>query len=217
MNDADLRSRLSALRPPALSEPAVARARFRASLAHAAARATPPAPVAHRDAPRPHPSALFRQLVSALALPVLAALLLLPLFRHTSSPSPHPAATIASASRQLLAELEALFPGQLEAVVERNGAIQLELADAPTVPAPADQAVLVEFIRGAQRLRVLAYSGRLVRLRLDRDELQFSPLLTGTGQVLLAGDDFAWSSSTPASPEALAGWQITARPLAAVL
>jgi len=213
MNDADLRSRLSALRPPALSEPAVARARFRASLAHAAARATPPAPVAHRDAPRPHPSAL-RRFVSALALPALAALLLSPIIRDTPEPR-IPSALVAS--HQLLSELEALFPGQLEAVVEKDGAIQLELAEAPTAPAPADQAVLVEFTRGTQHLRVLAYSGRSVRLRLDRGELEFSPLLTGTGQVLLAGDDFAWSPSTPASPEALAGWQITARPLAAVL
>lgn len=209
MTDADLRSRLATLRSPAPTEPAAARALFRAQIAQAVApQAANAAPAdasftsARRFAPGP-----------ALLAPLLAVLLLLPLFRAgPATPAPPPVARLDLA---LLDELEQLFPGQLDAVVERDGALQLELAARPASSTPPnDQAVLLELTRGERRLRVLAYSGRPVRLRLEHDELHFSPLLTGSGQVMLTGDDFAWSPAAGAPPRALAGWRIHAQALA---
>lgn len=216
MTDADLRSRLADLRPPAPTAPAASRALFRAQLAHAhATRATPDSTA--ENLPLAPASRLRRFLpsLSLLAPAALAILLLLPIFR--AAPAPR-AKNAAAADLAVLAQLQQLFPGQLDAIIDRDGTLQLELSDKPAqVAPPADQALLLELTRGARRLRVLAYSGRPVRLRLDHHELRFSPLLTGSGQVMLAGDDFAWSPSADTPPRALAGWQIHAHPLGAVL
>lgn len=208
MTDHDLPSALAALRPPAPSEAAAARALFRAGLALASSRPTPASP---DSAPRSPFRRLFPALSASLPL-VLSLLLLLPLFR--AAPAPRQGTPPTSDSAELLAQLQYLFPGQLDAVIERDGGLKLELSAEPSpAAAPADQALVLELRRGARHLRVLAYSGRPVRLRLDRAELHFLPLLTGDGEVMLSGDDFAWTPSAPA-PGALDGWQITARPLA---
>lgn len=219
MTDHELPPALAALRPPAPSQPAAARALFRATIALGHAAATRHnASSSDEQQPARATSSPFRFLLfsPSLALPALAALLLLPLLL------PAPAARSVTASSadsafELLAQLEQLFPGQLDAVIDREGVLQLELsAVASSATPPADQALLLELTRGQRRLRIVAYSGRSLRVRLDHHELRFSALLTGAGQVLLAGDDFAWTPSS-ATPRALAGWQITARPLAAVL
>ncbi len=202
MPDPDLRATLSALRPPAPSETARARALHRATLALAA-----PAAVAERRS----------RFVPSSALPIFATLascLLLALGIWSTPPSVAPSA-IASAdsSRQLLAELHALFPGQLNAVIDRDGTLKLDLAASSSLPPAAeDQAVVVELNRAGFRLRILAYSGRPVHLELDGVPFRLDPLLTSDGDVLLAGDTFVWSSAEPAA-DALDGWHIAARPL----
>lgn len=216
MPDHDLPAALAALRPPAPDEAARARALFRATLAHSAAAhagraAASESAAAALPAPRPRPGA-GRRFSLAFALPALALVLLAPLFRPASAP--RAAADSAPAAAELLAQLEQLFPGQLNAVVDRDGVLQLDLATHASPASPADQALLVELIRDDRRLRILAYSGRPVRLRLDGADLGFDPLLTSDGGVVLSGNDFAWSSS---APRLLAGWHVAARPLAPVL
>ncbi len=144
-------------------------------------------------------------------------MLLLPLFRAGQPAPAEPAPTIQF-DLALLDELQRLFPGQLDAVIEHDGSLQLELAQAPVrLASPMDQALLLELTRGAHRLRILAYSGRTVRLRIDRHELRFSPLITGSGQVMLAGEDFAWNPAAEAPPRTLTGWQINAHMLGRIL
>ncbi|WP_052362559.1 hypothetical protein [Geminisphaera colitermitum] len=62
-----------------------------------------------------------------------------------------------------------------------------------------------------QRLRILSYSGRTIRIELeDGATLAFDALLTGEGDIILVGKDFLWS---PAYPAHLAGYEIHASPL----
>jgi hypothetical protein len=216
MPDADhMRSRLSVLRPPAPSEAARDRALHRATLALAAAARVGPAPAV--SAPRRNLSLLI---ASAAAL-ALAFALGLGSARFTNKPAsesaPPPLAHLsppapAADALRLLAEVQQLFPHRLNAVIDRDGALQLDLAPADAALA-ADQPLLVEFTHAGHSVRVLGFSGRAVEVLLDGHPVRLTPLLTGRGSVLLAGDDFAWSPGLP-SPAALAGWQIEARPLA---
>jgi hypothetical protein len=85
------------------------------------------------------------------------------------------------------------------------------IAAAPTAAPLADsQPLVVQLRRGAERLRVLSYSGRRVCLDLDGSRVCFDVLATADGGVLLAGTDFLWS---PAHPVRVAGYEIRARSL----
>lgn len=209
MTDPELRRTLAALRPPAPDPAARDRALHRATLA------LDSAPVAERRS-------RFASLSTLLAFPTLAtiaaALLLAPLAlirpdSPTGSPSPAVATTASAAA--LLAELETLFPGQLDAVIDQDGTLQLDLADQASATSPADQALLVELVRAdGHRLRVLSYSGRSVDIELDGLAHRFEALLGGTGDIILAGPDFVWTAS---APRPLAGWSVNAHALAPVL
>lgn len=214
MPDADhLRSRLSALRPPAPSEAARDRALHRATIALAAATRHGPAPAV--SAPRRNLSLLV---AAAAALALAFALGLGSVrFARENSPAPTPlahstpSATKAADALRLLAEVQQLFPHRLNAVIDRDGALQLDLAPADAALA-ADQPLLVEFTHAGHSVRLLGFSGRSAEVLLDGRPVRLTPLLTGRGSVLLTGDDFAWSPGLP-SPAALAGWQIEALPL----
>lgn len=212
MPDADLRARLSALRPPAATEAARDRALHRATLALAASS---------RHGPLPSPSAPRRHLsllVAAAAALALAFALGLGSARfsrenHPSTPPPLARSTPAADALRLLAEVQQLFPHRLNAVIDRDGVLQLDLAPGDAALA-ADQPLLVEFTHAGHSLRLLGFSGRSVEVMLDGRPVRLTPLLTGHGSVLLSGDDFAWSPGHP-TPPSLAGWQIHARPLGA--
>lgn len=89
-------------------------------------------------------------------------------------------------------QMEILFPGQLNAVIEHDGDVELDLTAEPAMP--SEQPVMVEISRGAHVLRVLSYSGRRVRVNLDGKNTCFEALVTGDGNVILTGDDFLWIS-----------------------
>lgn len=205
MTDPDLQKSLAALRPPAPSARAQGRALHRATIALAN-----PAPA---DTPRRHAWSLpFAALGSACALLLCGWLLL-----RTPIASDAPATTAQSSAtdRDLLTQTGRLFPGQLNAIVINNGTPQLDLsADATTLPAPDDQAILVEFTRDHHTLRILSYSGRSIVVQLNGTELQLVPLLTATGDILLSGDNFVWTQDSPAQ---IAGWDVSSHPLAASL
>lgn len=199
MTDQDLKSRLAALRTPAPDPAAAGRALHRATIALRSADDTV------------NPSRLrgLPWRLSAFVTLAAACVALLLTLRTPTTPSPTLPA-FSEGDLKLLAQLDQVFPGRVNAVIIRDGATELDLAErAPAVNA-SDQAVVIELSRDDQRLRVLSYSGRDVSLRLAAGTLDFSPLLTADGQVVLAGADFVWSTSAPGN---FAGWSIRAHPL----
>jgi hypothetical protein len=145
----------------------------------------------------------WRFATAALAALALAAFLFL---------RPMPSGSIPSASAagdaRLLAEMETLFPGQVNAVIARDHQVDLNLAD--EAARHSDQVILIEFTGHGETLRVLGYSGRPVSIPLRTRSLSFEPLTTAAGGILLIGDDFLWDGSRPSEPD---GYRITARPL----
>ena len=100
-----------------------------------------------------------------------------------------------AAWRKTFRQMEILFPGQLNAVIEQDGDVELDLAAESATP--SEQPVLVEFSRGSHVLRVLSYSGRRVCVTLDGRNTCFEALVTGDGNVILTWDDFLWVSQNP--------------------
>lgn len=100
--------------------------------------------------------------------------------------------------QRTLAEVEALFPGQVNAVIERDGEMALELAD--HAAGGTGQPVVVEFVQGPRTLRVLSYSGRQVCVDLGGTKACFEPLIQADGSVILSGENFLWSSDHPVFP-----------------
>lgn len=199
MNDRELRDRLASLTPPAVNEAASDRALHRATLALAQ-----PADPVSADEGRPAWRASYGW-VAAFAVMLVAGLVMIRPFQ------PAPAAN-GSADLRTLAQVEGLFPGQLNAVIESDGEVRLDLAGVASSGA-TDQPVLVQLEAGGHRLRVLSYSGRSVTIELKGARFTFEALVTSDGGVVLVGDDFAWSSTQSKS---LAGYQIQARPLTAL-
>ena len=188
MNDAELQQKLRALAAPAPSDTARERARHRALLAFTQGTSAPE--------PKRSPGGYGWALAGLVAL-VVAALLF----------PRHPVVEPENAT--VLAQVEALFPGQLNAVIEEEDG-QVKVALAPQPQRPSDQPLLVEFRRGEEMVRVLSYSGRRVCVDLGGRHSCFDALLGDHGQVIVAGEDFVW---TPQNRASAGGWQITAAPL----
>lgn len=190
MNDEELQRRLARLVPPPASESTRERARQRALLTFREADRA-------RDQVVP---SFFRwgPMAAAAALVLLAAML----WPRTSKPEREPDFA------RVLAEMESLFPGQLDAVIEQSG--ELQFAVTAKAHGAADQPLVVEFRRGDATIRVLSYSGRRVCVDLGGHRACFEPLLTEQGQVIVAGEDFVWSAGAPATT---AGWTISAAAL----
>lgn len=117
-----------------------------------------------------------------------------------------PAPENALAWQRTLEQMEELFPGQVNAVVERDGKFEVELADQNA--GGTGQPILVEFVQGSRVLRVLSYSGRKVCVELGGRTACFEPLVTADGGVILSGENFLWSSEHP-MPQA--GYRVEAR------
>lgn len=188
MTDDDLQKKLRAYGAPAPTDIARERARHRALIA-----LSQPAEAA---APKPR-GVLNWALTGALAALILTALY----FR----PQP-PARANGSGTATVLAQVEQLFPGQLDAVIESDGEVEVALARQAR-PA-SDQPLVVEFRRGDSLVRVLSYSGRHVCVDLGGRQACFDALISEQGQVIVAGEDFVAQSRGSAD-----GWQITAKPL----
>jgi hypothetical protein len=188
MNDADLQQKLRALGAPAPSETARERARHRALIAFSQGGT---------DAVAEPPRRAYGWALAGVAALVLAVVLL----------RPHPPAAPRNAA--VLAQVEALFPGQLDAVIE-HGDGEMKVALAAQAQRPSDQPLLVEFRRGEAVVRVLSYSGRHVCVDLGGRHACFEALIGDRGEVIVAGEDFVWTARKRASA---GGWQITAAPL----
>src|SRR6202044_1999941 len=95
--------------------------------------------------------------------------------------------------REILRQMEKLFPNQVNAVVEENGKVDLSVAQSPVVG--ADQPVLVVFNQGRETIRLLSYSGHRVCLMLGKNRNCFEILATPTGGIILEGEDRVWLAS----------------------
>lgn len=210
MKDADLKKQLAALAPPAPSEVAQARALHRATLAlhqpvDAAAASTTGEPSSGTPFSRALP--VWTAVVFIAAIAVCAGTFY---FRGSSANAPVVAMVETTrADLQTLSQVEGLFPGQLNAVIDRDGELQLDLTNG-SHPSAAEQPLIVHLEGGEHRLRVLSYSGRSITVELKNGYITFEALVTSDGGVVLAGNDFAWSS---AEPRPLAGYRVQARPL----
>lgn len=199
MTDADLKKKLSALRvPPLPADPAVRERALHRSLVALAQ----PQPAA---APVRTFTGLWRGALIALTVGLVAGVLV---FRGRDQGAV--AVEVTNADALTLAQMQELFPGQLNAVIERDGAVQLDLSAGQAPGTMNGQPVVVQLEGGGHRLRVLSYSGRSITLELKGAHLTFEALVTGDGGVVLSGVDFVWSS---AHPGRVAGYRIDARPL----
>jgi hypothetical protein len=95
--------------------------------------------------------------------------------------------------REILRQMEMLFPGQVDAVVQKNGKTDLAIAQAPVVG--FDQPLVVIFQRGQESIRVLSYSGHRVCLDLGNSRTCFDILETPNGGVILEGENKVWLAS----------------------
>ena len=177
MNDEFLKRRLAQFKVPEPDEQARERALQRALIA-----------LKNAPAAAPQPS-LWCWLTPALGCVAVALLVVWWGGR--------PAGDNVLAWQRTLREVEMLFPGQINAVIERNGAVDLELSEGAS--GGTSQPVVVEFVRGRSVLHVLSYSGRKVCVELDGDTACFEPLITAEGRVILAGEDFLWTAEHPVS------------------
>ena len=111
-------------------------------------------------------------------------------------------------ARKLFSELSALFPNQIEAVILDERGPRLVLAEQPAPRHGAPIFVRICTARGCER--VVTFSGRRVLMNGESCEV----LLDVRGNVIVAGERFAWSSSEPATRTR--GFQIEAAQLSAL-
>jgi hypothetical protein len=198
MDDKELRDQLRKLSIPEPSDTARERARHRALLAFQNGGAE------NKASDRPW----IRTLAwcsGTTAVTLLAAILFL---RST----PKVEIDSLAKDRETLKQTEVLFPGQLNALIERDGKIRIELADRPS--SPNDQPILIQFKQNGRSFRVLSYSGRRVCVEVNGKSVCFEALVTGDSTVILSGDNFVWNSQ---NPTALSGYRVEARVLASTL
>ena len=195
MNDVELARELHRLKVPPASGSARERARHRALTAFG------PGGTASDPAPR-------RLSWSWLAAGALAAVLLGTGLKWLHSPAREDLA----GDRKILQQMQALFPHQVDAVVEENGKVDLSIAQAPVVG--TDQPVVLLFRQGDRTIRVLSYSGHRVCVALDGGENCFEILATPAGGIILEGSDKVWIASE--HPK-IAGYTVHAQTLEAPL
>lgn len=174
MNDSELRKRFAARNFPPAAEHTRERARWHALAAFRNAAGNPRQSLHNSTTVFPWKMAASAVLVCVLLLMVVFST------RHlTESRDADP--------RPLLAELEKFFQGRLAAVIQHDGEIDLRLRD-DSVARPPDQRVAVEIEWRNQKFVILTYSGEAVCLESEAGELCLTPLITGSGEVIIIGE-----------------------------
>jgi len=196
VSDNELRRCLDGLSVPTASGAARERARHRAALALGRDEAG-------ADTPR---NWFMWQWAGALAVTVAFVLVW-----HVRTRTPAPGEDVA-VDQKILQQMQALFPRQVNAVIEDNGNVSLAIAKSPEVG--SDQPVVVLFRQNGRTIRVLSYSGHKVCLPLGGEERCFEILATVAGGVIIEGADKAWLAS--GKPE-IAGYSVQAQTLEASL
>lgn len=208
MTDPELKRRLAQLTPPVVDEAAKGRALHRATVALSQPAELAEATGAQRARWLPWQGWVAGVAMLAMLLIVGGRYLRVDPSVAAEAPSP----SQAGEDLRMLAQVQGLFPGLLNAVIERNDEVKLDLT-AERMAVADEQPLVVQLERGSQRLRVLSYSGRSVTVELKGKKITFEALVTSDGGVVLSGDDFVWSS---AQPGLLAGYHVEARTLLAL-
>ncbi len=102
-----------------------------------------------------------------------------------------------SEHRKILKEMETLFQGQLTAVVEQGGETQVRLSSFSGESPMKSQRVMILLEKGASHVRIMSYSGQRTSVVLNGKTVYFEPLVTGSGKIMVMGDDFLWTSDNP--------------------
>ncbi len=88
---------------------------------------------------------------------------------------------------RVLRELQARYPGRLQAIVQDGTGLHTQLSDVADVS--ASDPILLEIRDGKDHRVIVTFSGQLVRCG-SRNVMVLSDI---TGQVMLVGDGFFWS------------------------
>ncbi len=196
MSDDQLRQRLNRLQVPRASDSARGRAKHRALIALQSADSAAAGTAEKKVA--------WKWIGAATAVCAVALLAFLPR-------SQAPAENLAN-DRQLFRQIEMMFPGQVNSVVEQNGHVDLSIAQSSLVG--SQQPVLMVFRKDSQSIRVLSYSGHRVCVPLGKEHCCFDVLAGPNGSVILEGDDNVWVTSHPV---VVAGYSVQAQTLEASL
>lgn len=180
-----LKEKLSKLKVPEADPVAKSRALERALIA-----LKHPQPELER---RPRISWLWLPL-GTVGLAVLMTLVCVLLFQ-----SGERLAQARTAARDILNQFAATFPGQLEAVVQKNGETNVLLSDEKIEPSSQPVEILLQ--KGNERVRVLSYSGREVCVEIAGKKTCLEVLAQSNGQVIVSGERYLWSSENPATLE----------------
>lgn len=98
-------------------------------------------------------------------------------------------------SARIFEELERLFPGQLQAVVQHAGQTDLRLSVVPNPKRSTDQRVRITVRSDGETTDILTYSGSEVCVPVKSGALSLTPLVTGEGDVLVLAGDNAFTRS----------------------
>ncbi len=175
MNDSELKQKLAAWKLPPASDQTQSRAEWCALTAFRN-RETERTSTTTRRFPRA-PWAILAGF-GAVAILFIAAFFGLQPNKESPLQNPTP----------LLSELEEFFQGRLAAVVQQDGEVDLRLIDVP-VDREADQRVAVRLEWPGETIEILTYSGIAVCVDSPSGTLCLTPLITGSGSVLLLGDN----------------------------
>lgn len=174
MSDSELKEKLATWKLPSANAQAQSRAKWHALTAFRNRTAEQANPTATR-ACRVSWSILAG--IGAVAGLVLAAFFWLQPTAGLPLQNPSP----------LLSELEQFFQGRLAAVVQQDGEINLRLLDVPVDREP-DQRVAVRLEWPGESIEILTYSGVAVCVDSPDGMLCLTPLITGSGNVLVISD-----------------------------
>ncbi len=199
MTDTDLKDQLKALQVPRYDPIEEGRALHRARVAFAQPRE-------QEESLRPR-RLFYRGWVAISAGLAVAALVVGGLATSRRHLSP-------AAELHTLAEMQAIFPDQFNALIDDNGTVQLDLTTPSLAGEGTHQPLQVVLEADHHRVSILSYSGRSITLKLQGASVTFEALVTAEGGVVLQGNQFAWSS---AQPSLLAGYRVEARPITAAL
>lgn len=106
----------------------------------------------------------------------------------------HSIAQVEDPAAQILREVSALFPGQIQSIQRDASGLQLSLADAPGVDSA--QAVVLEIHNNGDLKEIITFQGQTIKIMGHNVTIQINK----NGDILLKGDNIEWKSSQPTSP-----------------
>lgn len=111
-------------------------------------------------------------------------------------------------NEKFVGEVLAMFPNQVQAIIQDENGLHLSLAERPDVP--SSPPLWIKVCDGKHCRSFVTFSGQSVQLAGQRVEV----LADARGGVLLVGERFVWSGAESVSPEHL---RIRAEPLKELL